>query len=72
MCEIEEIESLANHCRDHLPLQDARLSDEYYYKSLSLCVVDAVYSIGIRYTITQNVVMKFCNELNITRLTYYT
>ncbi len=68
MCEIEEIELLANYCRDHLPLQDATLSDEYYYKSLPLCVIDAVYSIGIRYTTTRNVVINFCNELNITRL----
>jgi hypothetical protein len=29
-----------------LKLSNARLGDEYYYSSLPLCVVDAIFSIG--------------------------
>lgn len=35
------------------------LPDEYHYKDLSLCVIDAVYSIGARYKAVQNVIMNF-------------
>ncbi len=36
------------------------LADEYRYASLPLCVVDAVFSIGVRYTSTQKVVANLC------------
>lgn len=38
------------------------LADEYRYASLPLCVVDAVFSIGVRYTSTQRVVERFCEH----------
>lgn len=56
---------LADFCAKHLDLENAKLGDEYFYTNLPLCVIDAVFSIGIRYTITQNVVKKFCNQLEI-------
>ncbi len=55
-----DIETLANCCKRHLDLQNAKFNDEYYYNSLPFCVIDAVFSIGIRYTITRNVVINFC------------
>lgn len=59
---------IAEHCRKILDLKNAKLGDEYYYRSLPLCVIDAVFSIGIRYAIVRNVVRKFCDKLEIERL----
>ena len=37
------------------------LSDGYYYASLPLCVIDAVFSIGVRYEGVKEVVRKWCS-----------
>ncbi len=44
-----------------------KLADEYRYASLPLCVVDAVFSIGVRYTSTQKVVSNLCEFTGWTR-----
>ena len=36
------------------------LGNEFYYQHLPLCVIDAVFSIGIRYSTVQRVVQNFC------------
>ncbi len=59
---------LADCCKKHLDLKNAKLSGEYYYKSLPICIIDAVFSIGIRYTITRNVVKNFCEKAQIQQL----
>ena len=59
---------LDNCCKEKLSLSTAKLSAEYYYQSLPLCLIDAVFSIGIRYTTTRNVVIRFCDKLEIKRL----
>jgi len=41
------------------------------YSSLPLCVVDAIFSISIKYTTTQNVVQRFSNYLNIDKFRKY-
>lgn len=38
---------------------------EYHYSCLPLCVVDAVFSIGARYTSTKNTVRRFREYLNL-------
>ena len=43
-----------------LPLGGASLGDEYRYQSLPLCVIDAVFSISIKYAIVQGVVARYC------------
>ncbi len=45
-----------------LPLATGSLGDEYHYQSLSLCVIDAVFSIGIRYGTVQKVVARYCEH----------
>jgi hypothetical protein len=56
-----QVTALTKHIRASLPdLKTARLSKEYYYASLPLCVIDAVFSIGVRYESTQNTVKKWC------------
>jgi len=37
-----------------------KLGEEFYYKHLPLCVIDAVFSLGIRYSTVQKVVRNFC------------
>ena len=61
-------ERIAQYCRVHLNLQDAELSEEYYYRSLPFCIIDAVYSLTARYSSTRNVVIRFCNGEGLQRL----
>lgn len=58
---------IAKYCQNRLPLADARLSDEYYYHSLPLCVIDAVFSIGVKYSSTRNTVERFCRYAHTPR-----
>ena len=51
---MNEIEVVVKHCNEELNLDNVKLSDEYYYQSLSLCVIDHVFSIGVKYTSTRN------------------
>ena len=41
-------------------LASLRLGVEFYYCSLPLCVIDAVFSIQTRYTIVQGTVRRWC------------
>lgn len=65
---ITTAEKIAQYCLKKLNLQDARLSEEYFYHSLPFCIVDAVYSIGVTYTGTRNTVQYFCNRQNLHKL----
>ena len=47
-----------------LSLAAASAPDEYRYQSLPLCVIDAVFSIGVRYSGTQRVVARYCQYTN--------
>lgn len=53
-----DVAMLAAACRSSLDL-DAPLGEEYRYGHLSLCVLDAVFSIGVRYESTQAVVARY-------------
>jgi hypothetical protein len=46
-------ECVAKAARSKLALQGAALSDEHEYASLPLCVIDAVFSIGVKYASTK-------------------
>ena len=54
-----QTEFIANFCRNNLNLRNAKLGNEYYYQSLPLCIIDALFSIGIKYQTTQSVVQKY-------------
>lgn len=58
-------ERLVRYCKENLDLKNVELGDEYYYSNLPLCIIDAVFSISIRYTATQNVVERFCKYFKI-------
>jgi hypothetical protein len=59
---------LAERCRQELPLAAAELSEGYWYAHLPLCVIDAVYSIGVDYRSTAATVMRVCTRIGITRI----
>lgn len=48
-----------------LNLELARLGSEYYYTSLPLCVIDAVFSLGIRYDTIQGIVRRYSQRFNL-------
>ncbi|RJQ15684.1 hypothetical protein C4573_06020 [Candidatus Woesearchaeota archaeon] len=45
-----------------LDLKNAALGPEFYYKHLPLCVIDAVFSMGVRYAAVQKVVDRYCDS----------
>jgi hypothetical protein len=64
----EKASALAAHCDQQLKLQGASLGPEYFYQSLPLCVIDAVYSIGVRYGGVRNVVKRYCAYFDLQEL----
>lgn len=61
-------ERIALYADRVLPLSAAHLSDDYFYQSLPLCVIDAVYSIGVRYTGVQRVVARYCEYFGLQKV----
>jgi hypothetical protein len=59
---------VANYCEQTLTLSEAKLGEEYFYQSLPLCVLDAVFSIGVRYESTKAVVTKYCDYFTLKRI----
>ena len=57
---VSPVSKLADHI-EQSGLVVPTLADEYRYASLPLCVVDAVFSIGVRYASTQKVVSNLCD-----------
>jgi hypothetical protein len=56
-----DIAKLTAYCRRKLDFTDLQLDQAYFYQSLPLCVIDAVYSIGVRYSSTEAIVRGFCD-----------
>jgi hypothetical protein len=51
-----EVEDAVTAISEKLDLPNVKLTDEYFYPSLPLCVIDAVFSIGVRYGTVRRVV----------------
>jgi len=41
------------------------VADEYGYASLPLCVIDSVFSIGVRYESVRNVIDRYCRQFGL-------
>lgn len=54
-------------CERLFDLGNLQLSRSYHYNSIACCIVDAVYSIGVRYQSTENTVASFCKYAGIER-----
>lgn len=60
-----EAKRVAERARQVLPLSGAVLANEYFYQSVPICFIDAVYSIGVRYSQVQRVVDNYCRHFNL-------
>lgn len=67
MKNLDTINTLATFIQSHLDLKTP-LSEEYYYAHLSCCVLDAVFSIGTRYSSTRQVPIRYCANYALSRL----
>lgn len=65
---MDEIEKIANFCQENLDLSNAHVDGENDYNSLSFCVIDSVYSIGVNYGSTKKVVINYCTYFNLIML----
>lgn len=63
-----KVNKFINYCEEVLDLEKAKLSNEYYYNSITSCVIDAVFSIGITYAQTKKVVERYNEYFNIKML----
>jgi hypothetical protein len=64
---VDEVATLASFSDRVLGLPTATLGDEYYYASLPLCVIDAVFSIGVRYEGVRSVIRRYCDRFGLPR-----
>ncbi|MBE6185163.1 hypothetical protein G4D61_12685 [Bacillus ginsengihumi] len=58
-------DKITEFCAEVLELENTKLPSEYYYSSLPLCVIDSVFSIGVRYESVKNTVSRFCSYFNL-------
>jgi len=56
---------IAKCCQNKLDLDNVQLDVGYYYSSLPHCIIDAIFSIGIKYIATRNVVERFSKYLGL-------
>lgn len=63
-----DIELVTTYADRVLSLATARLGEEYFYQSLPLCVIDAVWSVGVRYEAVQGVVARYCKRFGLRRI----
>ena len=54
-----DVKKLVGHCEATLDISSAELGDDYGYPSVPLCVIDAIFSIGVRYGSTKNTITRF-------------
>ncbi len=64
----KNVDDLVNYSKSKLLLGGAKLSDEYYYGSLPLCLIDAIFSIGVRYSSTSKTVNNYCVSKGINKI----
>jgi len=65
---ISEIKRVADRCEENLNLNDMSLSDEHFYQSLPLCIIDAVYSPAAKYPGTRRTVIDYCKRFGLRRI----
>lgn len=68
MKNIIEKQKIINYCKEKLDFSNLVQAEEYGYHNLPLCIIDAVFSIGVNYTSTENTVKRFCDSFGVTRL----
>jgi hypothetical protein len=66
MIEAHEVQRLTEYCKSSLDLSNLQLPEEYGYKNLVLCIIDAIFSIGVTYSSTRNTVNRFSQYVSDT------
>lgn len=66
-----DIARLAAYADTVLDLARAQHGGGYFYQSLPLCVLDAVFSLGVRYQAVRNVVARHCADANVKQFRPY-
>lgn len=63
------ISKIANFASRNIGLDNYKLDSEFFYQSLPFCVIDSIFSIGVRYETVKKTVNNFCvyNELQTFR-----
>ncbi len=56
---------LVDYCESVFDLSKAKLGDEYFYQSITSCIIDAIFSIGITYDQTKKVVESYNEYFNL-------
>lgn len=56
---------LVTACRLAMKAGPQTLPEEYFYSCVPLCIIDAVYSIGVRYEGVRNVIDRYCAAYKI-------
>jgi hypothetical protein len=63
-----DLASVVRACRAVLAdAGNVEVDDEYFYASLPLCVIDSVFSIGVRYESVRNVLDRYCRRFGLPR-----
>ena len=65
---MDTLERLSNAINSKLKLDS--FSHEFYYNSIALCMIDALFSIGVKYTGVKKLVEKFCEHEGIVDYRY--
>lgn len=65
---MNDVNRLVNYCDEKLDLKNAELSEEYFYQSVPLCVIDAVFSIGVNYQGVRNIIARYCEYFNLKKI----
>jgi len=64
-----DVGRVVERCLTTMPeLATAELTDGYFYAHLPLCVINAVFSIGVRYEATKRVVQRYCDHFGLQRV----
>jgi len=63
-----DILNFISYCKSKLDLSSLTHADEYGYHNLPLCIVDAIFSIGVKYQSTENAIKHFCEHFDVTLL----
>lgn len=67
MLEINELKitKIADYTKNNIEIENYKLDQEFYYQSLPFCVIDSIYSIGVRYETVKKTVKNFCEYNNL-------
>ncbi len=61
----QSVIKIAEFLKENYNIDNFQLPEEYNYSCLPLCILDAIFSIGVNYKSVENVVSRFCEKNSI-------